>query len=139
MRTRLPPRMPLRRNIFQTIKEGGPLIITIWLAIIGTSVTMVTLIIQNIMSLRKDKLAPPPLIQALQQTIAAGNYQEAWATCHANKNYLANVLKAGLSRLGRGKEAAEDALAEARIARGHRHAAHPPTALSLGRSGSFLR
>jgi biopolymer transport protein ExbB len=101
-----------QENILQTIREGGPLIMAIWFAIIGTSVTMVTLIIQNIMSLRKDKLAPPPLIQALHQTISSGNYQEAWETCNANKNYLANVLKAGLSRLGRGKEAAEDALAE---------------------------
>ena len=99
-------------NIFQTIKNGGVLIMLIWFCIVGTSVTMVTLIIQNAMSLRKDKLAPPPLIQALQQTIGAGNYQEAWATCAANKNYLANVLKAGLSRLGRGKEAVEDAVAE---------------------------
>jgi biopolymer transport protein ExbB len=106
------PPPPKQENIFQTIREGGPLIMAIWCAIIGTSVTMVTLIIQNIMSLRKDKLAPPPLIQALQQTITAGNYQEAWATCNANKNYLANVLKAGLSRIGRGKEAAEDAIAE---------------------------
>jgi biopolymer transport protein ExbB len=99
-------------SIFETIKEGGPLIMAIWLAIIGTSVTMVTFIIQNIMSLRKDKLAPPPLIAALQQTIAAGNYQEAWETCKANNNYLANVLRAGLSRLGRGKEAVENACAE---------------------------
>ena len=99
-------------NIFQTIMHGGPLIMLIWFCIVGTSVTMVTLIIQNAMSLRKDKLAPPPLIQALQQTLGAGNYQEAWATCAANKNYLANVLKAGLSRLGRGKEAVEDAVAE---------------------------
>ena len=99
-------------NIFQTIIHGGPLIMLIWFCIVGTSVTMVTLIIQNAMSLRKDKLAPPPLIQALQQTLGAGNYQEAWATCAANKNYLANVLKAGLSRLGRGKEAVEDGVAE---------------------------
>lgn len=99
-------------SIFQTIKEGGPLIMLIWCAIIGTSITMVTFIIQNVMQLRKTKLAPPPLIAALQQTILNGNYQEAWETCNANKNYLANVLKAGLSRLGRGKEAVEDAVAE---------------------------
>lgn len=99
-------------SIFQTIKEGGPLIMAIWLAIIGTSVTMVTLIIQNAMSLRKNKLAPPALIAALQQNFSAGNYQEAWETCNANNNYLANVLKAGLSRCGRGKEAVEDACAE---------------------------
>ena len=103
---------PAPHNIMDLILDGGPLIMFIWFCIIGTSVTMVTFIIQNIMSLRKDKLAPPPLIQALQQTIAAGNYQEAWATCAANKNYLANVLKAGLTRLGRGKDAVETAVAE---------------------------
>jgi biopolymer transport protein ExbB len=106
------PPAPHETNIFQTIREGGPLIMAIWLAIIGTSVTMVTLIIQNAMSLRKNKLAPPPLISALQQNLSAGNYQEAWETCNANNNYLANVLKAGLSRVGRGKEAVEDACAE---------------------------
>ena len=106
------PPPPKSQNIFQTIKEGGPLIMMIWCAIIGTSVTMVTFIIQNVLSLRKNRLAPPPLITALEQNIAAGNYQEAWATCDANKNYLANVLKAGLTRLGRGKEAVEDAVAE---------------------------
>lgn len=99
-------------SIWETIKDGGPLIMFIWLCIIGTSVTMVTLIVQNSMTLRKDKLAPPPLIQALGQNIAAGNYQEAWATCNANNNYLANVLKSGLTRLGRGKEAVEASLAE---------------------------
>ena len=106
------PEQAKSQNIFQTIKEGGPLIMLIWCAIIGTSVTMVTFIIQNTLSLRKNKLAPPPLITALQQTMLAGNYQEAWETCNANKNYLANVLRAGLSRLGRGKEAVEDAVAE---------------------------
>ncbi len=99
-------------SVFQIILDGGPLIIGIWLTIIGTSVVMVTLIIQNAMQLRKDKLAPPPLVQALQQTVSSGNYQEAWATCDANKNYLANVLKAGLTRIGRGKEAVDGAIAE---------------------------
>ncbi|MDB6152269.1 MAG: MotA/TolQ/ExbB proton channel [Chthoniobacteraceae bacterium] len=99
-------------SILETILEGGPLIMAIWVAIIGTSITMVTLIIQNIMQLRKDKLAPLPLVNSLNQLISAGNYQEAWETCNANKNYLANVLRAGLSRIGRGKEAVEDALAE---------------------------
>ena len=103
---------PHQQSILQTIKEGGPLIIMIWLAILGTSVTMVTFVIQNILTLQNKKLAPPTLTQSLADTIAAGNYQEAWEICNANNNYLANVLKAALSRLGRGKEAVEDALAE---------------------------
>jgi biopolymer transport protein ExbB len=91
---------------------GGPLIIAIWCAILATSVTMVTLIVQNIMTLKPSKLAPPPLVQSLQQTIASGNYQEAWEICRQNNNYLANVLRGALTRLGRGKEAVEDAVAE---------------------------
>lgn len=101
-----------QHTIWQTIVSGNPLIIMIWIAILATSVIMVTLIVQNIMTLRPNKLAPPPLVQSLQQTIGAGNYQEAWEICNQNKNYLANVLKAGLSRIGRGKEAVEDAVAE---------------------------
>ena len=88
------------------------MIITIWLVILGTSATMVTFVIQNFFTLRKAKLAPPTLVESLGSLIAAGNYQEAWETCNANQNYIANVLKAGLSRLGRGKEAVEDALSE---------------------------
>ena len=100
------------RNIFQTIKEGGPLIMVIWIAIVATSVTMVTFIVQNLMQLRKDRLAPPPLVESLRQTLASGNYQEAWEVCNANNNYLANVLKAALSRIGRGKEAVEESIIE---------------------------
>src|SRR4051794_33688209 len=80
------------KSVIGQIMEGGPLIMGIWLCIVGTSVVMVTLIIQNAMSLQKNKLAPPPLVDALKQTLESGNYQEAWATCAANKNYLANVL-----------------------------------------------
>lgn len=101
-----------QHTIFEQIVEGGPLIIAIWIAILATSVIMVTLIVQNIMTLKPSKLAPPPLVQSLQQTIAAGNYQEAWEICRQNNNYLANVLRGALTRLGRGKTAVEDAVAE---------------------------
>ena len=100
------------QSILHTIIEGGPLIMAVWCAILATSITMVTLVIQNSLQLRKDKLAPPPLINALKQLIGAGNYQEAWETCNANRNYLANVVKAGLARIGRGKDAVEQGLAE---------------------------
>jgi biopolymer transport protein ExbB len=101
-----------QHTIFQTIMGGGPLIITIWIAILATSVTMVTLIVQNIMTLKSSKLCPPPLVESLRQTIGSGNYQEAWEICRQNNNYLANVLRSALTRVGRGKEAVEDAVAE---------------------------
>ncbi len=100
-------------TVLEMIMEGGPLIMTIWVAILATSITMVTLVIQNYILLRKDKVAPPALVKSLAQTLQAGNYQEAWEICNANNNYLANVLKTGLERVGRGKDAVEGALAEA--------------------------
>ena len=99
-------------SLLEVILAGGPLIVFIWICILATSIIMVTLIIQLAINLKKDKLAPPPLVDSLRQLISSGNYQEAWETCNANKNYLANVLKSGLSRIGRGKEAVESSLAE---------------------------
>ncbi len=103
---------PHKETIFETIKNGGPLIMIIWCVIMATSATMVTLVIQNFATIRQAKLTPPTLVETLRSIINAGNYQEAWETCNANQNYIANVLKAGLSRLGRGKEAVEDAISE---------------------------
>jgi biopolymer transport protein ExbB len=100
------------KSVFETITEGGPMVIAIWVAIVATSVTMVTFIVQGILALRKDKLAPPPLVETLRQNMSSGNYQEAWEICNANKNYLANVLKAALTRIGRGSEAVEEAIIE---------------------------
>ena len=99
-------------SVVSAIFHGGPLIIFIWLCILATSTIIVTLIIQLALSLKKEKLAPPPLVDSLRQLIGSGNYQEAWETCNANRNYFANVLKSGLNRIGRGKEAVESSLAE---------------------------
>lgn len=99
-------------SIIKQIWHAGPMVVFVWLCLLATSVIMVTFIIQLAISMQKAKLAPPPLVESLRQLIGSGNYQEAWETCNANKNYLANVLKAGLGRIGRGKEAVESGLAE---------------------------
>lgn len=100
------------QSVIEIILHGGPLIIIIWIAILGTSITMVTLVIQNILTLRKSNLAPPPMLNSLRETMESGNYQEAWQICRANNNYVANVLGAALERIGRGKDATYDAVAE---------------------------
>ncbi len=107
------PVNPAGKSVIELIIHGGPLIILIWICIIATSIVMVTFIIQNAITLRTEKLAPTPLVDALKQAVHGGNYQEAWETCKANDNYIANVLRSGLERLGRGKDTFEDALAEA--------------------------
>jgi biopolymer transport protein ExbB len=104
--------VPESMSILETILHGGPLIIFIWICILGTSTAMVTFIIQLFLILRDESLAPKALVESLQSTLAAGNYQEAWEICRANKAYIALVLKGALERLGRGKDAVEVALVE---------------------------
>jgi biopolymer transport protein ExbB len=99
-------------SVLEAILSGGPLIIFIWLCILGTSTLMVTFIIQLFLTLRDEALAPKALVESLSATISAGNYQEAWEICRANKAYIALVLKGAIERLGRGKEAVEIALVE---------------------------
>lgn len=104
---------PQDMSIIQTIMHGGPLIIFIWLCIVGTSVAMVTFIIQLFITVRNQNLAPSTLVTALRESILAGNYQEAWETCRANsKVYVSAVLGGALERIGRGKDATETTLIE---------------------------
>ncbi len=103
---------PDEMSIIETILHGGPLIVMIWICILGTSVVMITYIIQLFMSLRAEALAPKALLDTLKSSVQSGNFQEAWEICNANKVYIALVLRGSLERLGRGKDALENALVE---------------------------
>jgi len=100
-------------SVIEMILHGGPLIIMIWLAIVATSIVMVTFIIQLFLQVRRQSLAPKALVAALDESLKNGNFQEAWETCQANsKTYIAAVLGGGLERIGRGKDATDTALIE---------------------------
>lgn len=99
-------------NILQTIIHGGPLIISIWVCIIGTSIALIAFIIQLVFILRVESLAPQSLVDSLANSISAGNYQQAWEVCRSNKAYIAKVLGETIERIGRGKDAFETALIE---------------------------
>jgi len=103
---------PDEMNIIQTILHGGPLIVMIWICILGTSVVMITFIIQLFMTLRAEALAPKALLDSLKSSVQSGNFQEAWEICKANKVYIAQVLRGSLERLGRGKDAVDNSLVE---------------------------
>jgi biopolymer transport protein ExbB len=104
---------PKSTSVIEMILHGGPLIIMIWLAIVATSIIMVTFIIQLFLQVRRQSLAPKALVSALNESLEAGNFQEAWQTCQANtKTYIAAVLGGALERIGRGKDATEASLIE---------------------------
>jgi biopolymer transport protein ExbB len=68
--------------------------------IVGVSVLSLALIIENFMTLKRDKIAPPDLIDELEALFDEENFQEALELCENERSYLTNVVAAGLGRLG---------------------------------------
>ena len=68
--------------------------------IVALSIVSVALIIENFVSIKRDKLAPPDIIDELEALFEENNYQEAMDLCENERTYLTNVVQSGLSKLG---------------------------------------
>jgi len=73
----------------------------------AASVCLVWFTAEGFVILRAKKLAPPALVARIREAFTAGNYQEAWNICKANRCFLSSVLGSGLERIGRSKDAVE--------------------------------
>jgi biopolymer transport protein ExbB len=80
-----------------------------WVMVIlgAASVCLVWFTLEGFVVLRVNRLAPPALVARIREAFTAGNYQEAWNICKANRCFLSNVLASGLERIGRSKDAVE--------------------------------
>jgi biopolymer transport protein ExbB len=84
----------------------------IGMVIIGLSVVALTLIIKEIMAVRRDQLAPPELIDEVEALFEAGEYQEAIELCETEPCYFTNIVAAGLPKLNASFDAMEKSLEE---------------------------
>lgn len=66
-----------------------------WLMLLTFTIGL-GLLIENMMSLRKEKLGPPALIDELETLVEENNLDEALALCQSDGSYLANVTAGGL-------------------------------------------
>jgi biopolymer transport protein ExbB len=96
------------KTVMDIWHEGG--IVMYFLA--AASICMVGFTVEGFMKLRPTRLAPPALIARIREAVAAGNYQEAWTICQANKCFFSSVLAAGLERIGRSKDAVDFSVQE---------------------------
>ncbi|MFH0945624.1 MAG: MotA/TolQ/ExbB proton channel family protein [Planctomycetota bacterium] len=95
-------------QISDVISGGGSIG---WMLII-LSVIGLALFIDNMVNMRKQKLAPPDVVDEIEALIEAGEYQEAMELCEAEPNYFTNIVAAGLPRLNASFEAMEKSVEE---------------------------
>lgn len=94
--------------IIDMFKAGG---LIGWLIIL-TSVVSLALIIESFMNIKREKLAPPALIDELEALFDEEEFQQALELCENERNYLTNVVAAGLGKLSHPFETIQTAVRE---------------------------
>ncbi|MEQ8765849.1 MAG: MotA/TolQ/ExbB proton channel family protein [Planctomycetota bacterium] len=83
-----------------------------WLIVL-LSVVGMGLVIEHFITVRRDKLAPPELIDEVEALLEEKEYQEALELCESEPNYFTNVVAAGLPKISASFEAMEKSIEEA--------------------------
>ena len=80
--------------------------------IIGLSIVMLAMVIENFVTLNREKLAPPELIDEIQSLFDEGQFQEAMELCENERNFFTRVCAAGIAKIGHDFEVIETAIQE---------------------------
>ena len=89
-----------------------------WGGILGAvillmSIAMVALIIAHFVSIKRDTMVPPDIIDEIEALFEEEEYQEALELCESEPNYLTNMLASALPKLNAGFDTMEEHLSEA--------------------------
>ena len=87
---------PREKSIGDIIGDSG----VIGMLIIVLSVVALAVIIENFISLKRDKLAPPDLIDEVQSLFDEEQFQEAMELCESEPNYFTRICGAGIAKIG---------------------------------------
>lgn len=82
------------------------------LVIILLSVVALALVIENMVSIKRDKLAPPELIDEIQALFDEEQFQEAMELCENEKTFFTRIVGAGIAKIGHPYEVIEKAIEE---------------------------
>jgi biopolymer transport protein ExbB len=85
-----------RISLWITIVRGG----FIGLLIILMSVVSLSLVIEHFVSIRRERVVPPLLIDQLETQLDQRQYEQAQQACTQNPSFLATVVGTGLERRG---------------------------------------
>ena len=81
-------------------------------AIILLSIVALALAIENFVSLKRDKLAPPEIIDEIQALFDEEQFQEAMELCENEPTFLTRVAGAGIAKIGHSFEVIEKSIEE---------------------------
>jgi len=99
---------PPSESAFAVFRKSG----VIGILIVVLSVVALAVIIENIVSLKRDKLAPPELIDEVQALFDEGQFQEAMELCENEPTFFTRVCGAGVAKIGHDFNVIQQSIAE---------------------------
>src|SRR2546422_941596 len=88
-----------KKTWFELFRQTGIVGILLLLLSIGGF----SLVIEHMVNLRNEKIAPPDLVGQLDEALEAGDTEKAYEVCQARDTYISRVVKAGLEAGGTGE------------------------------------
>jgi biopolymer transport protein ExbB len=82
----------------QVLRDGG----TVGWVIIVLSVATLAVIIEAAVTIRRDKICRPELIDEVEALLEENEVQEALELCESEPNFFTNMMAAGLARVNQG-------------------------------------
>ncbi len=82
-----------------------------WLIIV-LSVVGLALCIEAFITLKRERLAPPELIDEVQSLFNEGQYQEAMELCESEESFFTRICSAGIAKVGHSFDTIQTAIEE---------------------------
>lgn len=83
-------------SLFDYVKMSG----FIGWVICVQSIVALAMVLENLVTLKRDRLAPLELVDEVKSLFDEGQYQEAMELCENDKSFFARVCAAGIAKIG---------------------------------------
>jgi biopolymer transport protein ExbB len=100
-----------RLNVRELLRAGG----VVGYVTIGLSIVMVAMIVEQLLTTRRNALIPRGLAEETHRLIAGGKYREAEALALEHPSFLGFLLSTGLKEVDLGHDAVEKAMEDAAV------------------------
>ncbi len=91
--------------------KGGMVNLLIWGMIFATSFATVWFIIDAVVTIKREKLLPPDVVDGVRDALTQGDLGGALETCEANPGPLSTILMVGFSNITEGYEVIQESVA----------------------------
>lgn len=97
----------------EIVFRGGTVNTVIWLMIFATSAATLALVIDAVITVKREKLIPEDLVDGVRESLNQGNLDAAVEICESNPCPTSSILMVGFSNITEGYEVIQEAVASA--------------------------